>query len=81
MTVKSRKQGTSIVVTIPAEFHVAPNVEYTPKMLPDGTVQFTPISHKYPEIWKDDPKDIQAFNDSLGSYDDGGSYGREATEY
>ena len=33
MAVKSRKQGTSMIITIPAEFGVSENVKYEPKML------------------------------------------------
>lgn len=82
MTVKSRKQGTSVVLTIPAEFSVQPNVEFIPKHLPDGTIQFVPVStDKFPDIWNDDPKQIEAFNRSIGVQDDEVNYGRENVEY
>ena len=79
--IKSRKQGTSIVLTVPAEFKVDVNEQYDAKKLPDGTLQFVPVQKKFPEIWKDDPKDIMAFNEEIGSYDDGIEYGRENIEY
>ncbi|MFT8412106.1 MAG: AbrB family transcriptional regulator [Schleiferilactobacillus perolens] len=81
MSVKSRKQGTSIVVTIPAEFGVKPDTIFDPKKLPDGTIQFVPREEKYPDIWNDDPKKIAVFNREIGSQDDGVNYGRENVDY
>lgn len=81
MTVKSRKQGTSTVITIPAEFGIADNVKYEPTMLMDGTIQFVPVQEDFPEIWNDDPEDIKAFNAEIGIQDDGVNYGRENIAY
>ncbi|CAD7482808.1 toxin-antitoxin system [Lacticaseibacillus casei] len=82
MTIKSRKQGTSVVLTIPAEFRVQPNMEFVPRQLPDGTIQFVPVTtDKFPDIWNDEPEQIEAFNRSIGMQDDGVSYGRENTDY
>ncbi|MFD1317442.1 hypothetical protein [Loigolactobacillus zhaoyuanensis] len=78
--IKSRKQGTSIVLTVPAEFNIETNIEYEAKKLPDGTIQFTPVQ-SYPEIWNDDPAIIAEFNQEIGLQDDGGNYGRENTDY
>lgn len=41
--VKSRKQGTSMTLTIPAQFKVSENSLFEPKLLPDGTIQYTPV--------------------------------------
>lgn len=81
MAVKSRKQGTSMIITIPAEFGVSENVKYEPKMLMDGTLQFIPLQEDFPEIWNDDPEAIKAFNAEIGMQDDGVNYGRENVAY
>lgn len=82
MTVKSRKQGTSVVLTIPAEFGVEPNLEFVPKQLPDGTIQFIPVSaDNFPDIWNDNPMQIEAFNRSIGIQGDSVNYGRENADY
>lgn len=43
MTVKTRKQGNSIMVTIPAEFNVGINVEYEPIIDENGVISFMPV--------------------------------------
>lgn len=77
MTVRSRKQGKSIILTIPKAFKVKENVEFEPSQLPDGTLQFVPVTKAFPEIWKDDPRNIAAFNREIGKQDDGADYDRE----
>ena len=81
MAVKSRRQGTSMIITIPAEFGVSENVKYEPKMLTDGTIQFIPVQEDFPEIWNDDPEAIKAFNAEIGMQDDGVNHGRENVTY
>lgn len=43
-TVKARKQGTSVTLTIPAQFKVCENTLFEPKLLDDGTIQYSPIA-------------------------------------
>ena len=43
-TVKARKQGTSVTLTIPAQFKVCENALFEPKLLDDGTIQYSPIA-------------------------------------
>ncbi|MDR0899329.1 MAG: hypothetical protein LBM27_03145 [Lactobacillaceae bacterium] len=81
MDVKSRKQGTSIVVTIPAEFHIPENTIFEPKILEDGTLQFVPKLEEFPDIWNDSPEDLKRFNEMIGNFDDGAAFGREDVEY
>jgi hypothetical protein len=77
-TVKARRQGTSLAITIPAQFGVAESTEYVATRLPDGTLQYVPVPPtEFPPIWDDDAKLIKAFNASIGSQDDGVDYGRE----
>lgn len=42
-TVKARKQGTSMTLTIPAEFKVSENALFQPQLLDDGTVMYSPV--------------------------------------
>lgn len=41
---------------------------------------FTPTGPEFPDIWKDDPKDIASFNESIGILADGRNYGKENTD-
>ncbi|WP_057822249.1 hypothetical protein [Schleiferilactobacillus perolens] len=77
MTVRSRRQGKSIIIPIPSEFGVKPNSVFDPEQLSDGTIQFTPHEIKYPDIWNDDPETIAQFNRQIGLQDRGHQYGRE----
>ncbi|AUJ32872.1 MAG: AbrB family transcriptional regulator [Liquorilactobacillus nagelii] len=43
MTVKTRKQGNSIMVTIPAEFNIGVNAEYEPIIDANGVISFMPV--------------------------------------
>ncbi|MDN2454358.1 AbrB family transcriptional regulator [Lactobacillus sp. UCMA15818] len=43
MTVKTRKQGNSIMVTIPAEFNIGVNAEYEPIIDENGVISFMPV--------------------------------------
>lgn len=81
MVIKSRVQGTSIVLTIPAEFGIEKDTKFESKILPSGVIQFIPIQEEFADIWNDDPDDIKAFNKEIGSFDDGVSFGRENVEY
>lgn len=45
MTVKTRRQGNSIMVTIPASFNVGENVEYEPIKDKNGVISLLPIRH------------------------------------
>ncbi|EEW53308.1 hypothetical protein HMPREF0494_1517 [Limosilactobacillus antri DSM 16041] len=41
--VKARKQGTSMTLTVPAQFKVCENALFEPKLLDDETIQYRPI--------------------------------------
>lgn len=41
---------------------------------------FTPTGPEFPDIWKDAPKDIANFNQSIGILDDGKNYGKENSD-
>ncbi|QYH55209.1 type II toxin-antitoxin system PemI/MazE family antitoxin [Liquorilactobacillus nagelii] len=43
MTVKTRKQGNSIMITIPAEFNIGVNAEYEPIIDVNGVISFMPV--------------------------------------
>ncbi|WP_076460031.1 toxin-antitoxin system [Limosilactobacillus caccae] len=42
-TIKSRRQGTSLTLTIPAQFKVSENSLFEPQLLDDGTIQYRPV--------------------------------------
>ena len=42
-TVKARRQGTSLTLTVPAQFKVCENALFEPQLLDDGTIQYRPI--------------------------------------
>ena len=41
--VKARKQGTSMTLTVPAQFNVCENALFEQKLLDDETIQYRPI--------------------------------------
>lgn len=43
-TVKARRQGTSLTLTVPAQFKVCENALFEPQLLGDGTIQYLPIA-------------------------------------
>lgn len=43
-TVKARKQGTSLTLTVPAEFKVSENALFQPQLLDDGSVLYSPVT-------------------------------------
>ncbi|BDR61211.1 type II toxin-antitoxin system PemI/MazE family antitoxin [Lactobacillus xylocopicola] len=45
MTVKIRKQGNSLMVTVPAGFNIKENAEYSPVMDANGIISYVPV-HK-----------------------------------
>lgn len=52
MIVKTRRQGNSIVVTIPASFNIGENVEYQPIIDENGIISLLPVRYN---IFKEDP--------------------------
>lgn len=42
--IKSRKQGTSMTLTIPAQFKVSENTLFEPKLLANGAILYSPIA-------------------------------------
>ena len=45
MTVKTRKQGNSIMIAVPSQFKIGENVEYNPVLDDNGVLSFVPV-HK-----------------------------------
>ncbi|KRN81599.1 type II toxin-antitoxin system PemI/MazE family antitoxin [Ligilactobacillus acidipiscis] len=43
MTVKTRKQGNSVMITVPANFKIKENTEYQPIMDENGIISFVPV--------------------------------------
>lgn len=43
-TVKARRQGTSLTLTVPAQFKVCENALFEPQLLDDGTIQYSPVA-------------------------------------
>jgi len=41
---------------------------------------FNPTGPDFPAIWHDDPREITAFNQSIGLADDGKNYGHELSD-
>ena len=41
--VKARKQGTSMTLTIPAQFKIGENALFETKLLDNGTIQYSPV--------------------------------------
>ena len=60
--VKARKQGTSLTLTIPAQFKVSENALFEPKLKDDGTIMYSPIASS--EDIEHDRKMIEASFDS-----------------
>lgn len=43
-TVKARRQGTSLTLTVPAQFKVCENALFEPQLLDDGTIQYSLVA-------------------------------------
>lgn len=75
MKVKTRKQGNSLMVTIPSSFEIPENAEYTPVMDENGIISFIPV---HQNLFKKDPSyDVKAAMDEMGIGDYGQSIGKE----
>ena len=73
--VKTRKQGNSLMVTIPASFGVPENAEYTPVMDENGTISFVPV---HQNLFMQAPDyDVKAAMTAMGVGDLGPAVGRE----
>lgn len=62
--IKSRKQGTSLMLTVPAQFRVAENTLFEPRLLDDGTIQYKPLPSPL-QIAHDRAMIEQSFDDDL----------------
>lgn len=75
MTVKARKQGNSLMITVPADFKVKENAEYQPVMDSNGILSFIP-THK--NIFEQNPDyDFQAALKEMNLADNGEIVGKE----
>lgn len=62
MTVKSRKVGNAMVLTIPAELKVPQNTEFEPYVDEAGNVIFKKVESR---LTKDETEDIHTFMDQF----------------
>ncbi|MFD1550135.1 type II toxin-antitoxin system PemI/MazE family antitoxin [Levilactobacillus fuyuanensis] len=75
MTVKTRKQGNSLMITIPADFKVDENVEYKPVLDDNGILSFVPV---HQNIFSQNPNyDFKMAIDQMGLNDNGKLVGKE----
>lgn len=75
MVVKTRKQGNSLMITVPASFKVGENAEYKPTIDENGVISYIPV-HK--NIFAQHPEqDFRAALLDLGLSDQGKTVGRE----
>lgn len=75
MTVKTRKQGNSITLTVPAKFKVGENIEYNPVMDDNGVISFVPV-HK--NLFEQHPEyDLKNAIKSMNIEDNGKIIGKE----
>ncbi|KRK89505.1 type II toxin-antitoxin system PemI/MazE family antitoxin [Lentilactobacillus sunkii] len=75
MNVKTRKQGNSLVITIPSEFKIDENVEYTPVKDENGVISFVPVHHN---IFDENPNyDFKKALKEMDIQDNGKAVGKE----
>lgn len=75
MTVKTRKQGNSIMITIPSSFKIAANQEYEPIIDENGVISFLPVRGN---LFKQDPNyDLRKAIDEEKIADNGTLVGKE----
>ncbi|MCI2018822.1 MAG: AbrB family transcriptional regulator [Lentilactobacillus buchneri] len=75
MTVKTRKQGNSLMITIPADFKIGENVEFTPVLDDNGIISFVPVNKN---IFAQNPDyDVQKAIRSMNLDDNGKAIGKE----
>lgn len=43
MKVKTRKQNDSLIITLPSEYNIKENTEYTPMIDENGVISFVPV--------------------------------------
>ncbi|MFD1470893.1 type II toxin-antitoxin system PemI/MazE family antitoxin [Companilactobacillus mishanensis] len=75
MTVKTRKQGNSLMITIPASFNVKENEEYKPMIDENGILSFIPVHENVYEANKD--YDFRSAMKEMGIGDNGNPIGKE----
>lgn len=75
MTVKTRKQGNSVMITVPANFKVKENTEYTPVLDENGVISFIPV---HENIFSKNPEfDLRKALNQLNLDDNGKVIGKE----
>jgi antitoxin component of MazEF toxin-antitoxin module len=75
MTVETRRQGNSIMITIPASFNIGVNVEYEPVMDANGVISLVPVHH---HLFDQKPDyDLRAAMEADRINDNGTPVGRE----
>ncbi len=75
MTVKTRKQGNSLVITIPADFKIRENKEYQPMIDENGILSFIPTRKNIYEQAAD--YDFKKAFKEMGLSDNGEMVGKE----
>ncbi|GEP72750.1 hypothetical protein LRA02_16180 [Lentilactobacillus rapi] len=75
MIVKTRKQGNSLMITIPAEFKIDENVEFTPIKDENGVISFVPVHRN---IFEQNPDyDFKKAIKQMKIQDNGKNIGKE----
>ncbi|WP_040536030.1 type II toxin-antitoxin system PemI/MazE family antitoxin [Schleiferilactobacillus shenzhenensis] len=75
MVVKTRRQGNSIMITVPASFGIGENVEFEPVRDNNGVISFIPVRKN---IFAQHPEqDFRAALLDLGVSDQGDLMGHE----
>ncbi|ANZ57738.1 AbrB family transcriptional regulator [Fructilactobacillus lindneri] len=75
MVVKTRKQGNSIMITIPSSLGIKENMEYTPEVSKDGVISFKPAHQNIYENCN--PSEIQNERQKLSLNDNFHTVGKE----
>ncbi|WP_125711573.1 type II toxin-antitoxin system PemI/MazE family antitoxin [Companilactobacillus kedongensis] len=75
MTIKTRKQGNSLIITVPAEFKIGENVEFNPMLDDNGVISFVPV-HK--NLFAQHPEyDLKNAIKKINIGDNGSAVGKE----
>mgnify|MGYP003362181593 FL=1 len=75
MTVKTRKQGNSLMIAIPVEFKVEENAEYEPMIDENGVLSFTPVHQNI--FGQNSNYDFKAAMKQMNLTDNGKAIGKE----
>lgn len=74
-----KESATKVVSGMGLDLSTAINM-FLVELSKTNKLPFTPTGPEFPKIWNDDPKEIAAFNKSIGIIDNGSDYGKENTD-